>query len=548
MVTLRNAVLFPYAMMPITVGRSSSQEAIRLATESEEGTLFVITQRDPLSEEPEQSELYQVGTLVRIQKIYQQGRRMEVLLTGIGRARLLSIENKTGENERPYAQAEVEVLPPLVDEGQEVDALHRELVEVARSFLELAGQQGQNLMPLTAHLKESIQLAYFATPVVGLDIEKQQEILEANSRSEVLTTTLEALKYELGVLQLRQEIKSNTKDKLDQEQREIILRRQLHSIREELGEDGSEAEEVEAFRKRLDELELTPGIHKELKKAIDRLDRTSPSSPDYHITRSYVELALDLPWNTLSDDDFEIPKAREVLDDDHHGLQEIKSRILEHLAVMKLNPEAKAPILLFVGPPGVGKTSLGQSIAKALNRKFERVALGGLGDEAELRGHRRTYVGAMPGRLITALRRAGTRNPVLMLDEVDKLGRGFRGDPAAALLEVVDPAQNDKFRDNYLDLPFDLSQTTFIMTANSTESIPAPLLDRMEIVRLSGYSEEEKFAIARRYLIPRQLRQAGLPSEKITIEDEALRELIRSYTREAVSALWREPSASWLGS
>ena len=533
MVSLRNAVLFPYAMMPITVGRPSSQEAIRLATDSDQGTLFVVTQKDPLTEEPTQDELYQVGTLVRIQKIYQHGRGMEVLLTGVNRARLVSFDKKTGRDGKEYLEAEVEALPPLTDEGSEVEALHRELIQVARSFLELAGQQGQNLMPLTSHIKEAIQLAYFAAPVVGLSIENQQKILEADSRKEVLEISLELLNYELEVFQLRKQISSNTKEKLDQEQREAILRRQMRSIREELGDDGAEAEEVEQFRERLKELELPTEIHKELKKEVDRLERSSSSSPDYQITRSYIELALDLPWKSLSEDEFDLKGARKILDDDHHGLKEIKERILEHLAVMKMNPDAKAPILLFVGPPGVGKTSLGQSIARAMGRKFERVALGGLSDEAELRGHRRTYVGAMPGRLLTALRRAGTRNPVLMLDEVDKLGRGFRGDPAAALLEVIDPAQNDKFRDNYLDLPFDLSKTTFIMTANSTETIPSPLLDRMEVVRLSGYSEEEKHAIARRYLLPRQLEQSGLPAAEIEVTDGALQELIQSYTREA---------------
>lgn len=533
MVSLRNAVLFPYAMMPITVGRASSQEALRVATDDHEGTLFVVTQKDPLTEEPTAEDLYEVGVLVRIQKIYQHGRGSEVLLTGVSRARLLSFDTRTGEKEKTYLEAEVEVLPPLTDESHEVEALHRELLSVAKDFLELAGQHGQNLVPLTNHLKDPIQLAYFAAPVVGLSIEKQQEILQADSRQSVLTVSLEALRYELEVIQLRRQISSNTREKLDQEQKEAILRRQLRSIREELGEDGGEAEEVEGFRKRLQELELSESVHKELKKEIDRLERTSSSSPDYQITRSYVELALDLPWNELSQDEFDLKGARAVLNADHHGLDEIKERILEHLAVMKLNPQAKAPILLFVGPPGVGKTSLGQSIAKAMGRKFERVALGGLGDEAELRGHRRTYVGAMPGRLLTALRRAGTRNPVLMLDEVDKLGRGFRGDPAAALLEVIDPAQNDKFRDNYLDLPFDLSKTTFVMTANSIETIPAPLLDRMEVVRLSGYSEEEKEAIARRYLLPRQLTESGLDPDTVKVEDEALQELIRSYTREA---------------
>lgn len=534
MVSLRNAVVFPYAMMPIAMGRPASKEAVRLASESPEGTLFVVTQRDPLTEDPSVDDLYEVGTLVRIQKIYQQGQSLEVLLTGIGRAKIRAISKETATpGGQDYLEAEVEVLSPLSDEGPEVDARHRELVDVCRDFLKLAGQQGQNLVPLTTQLKESTRLAYFAAPVVGLSIEKQQEILSANTRAELLTVAVEALKYELEVLQLRQEINSSTKEKLDQDQREAILRRQLHSIREELGEAGSEAEEAESFRQRLDKLELPEKIHKELKKEIDRLERVNPSSPDHQVTRSYVELALDLPWNTLSDKEFDIANARTVLDNDHHGLKEIKERILEHLAVMKLNPTAKAPILLFVGPPGVGKTSLGQSIARAMGREFERVALGGVSDEAELRGHRRTYIGSMPGRFLTALRRAGTRDPVLMLDEVDKLGRGYRGDPAAALLEVIDPAQNDKFRDNYLDLPFDLSKTTFIMTANTTETIPSPLLDRMEIVRLSGYSEEEKAVIARRYLLPRQLKEANLTEEDFSLDEEALEELIRSYTREA---------------
>lgn len=531
MVTLRNAVLFPYTLMPIGVVRPASQEAVAAATAGDD-TMFVVTQRDASLETPDQEDLYQIGTLVRIQKVFQQGRGMEVVLTGIGRARLLTVD-KVETPRGGYLHAEVEVLPPLADETPEGEALHREMVSVAEKFLAMAGRHGQGLLPLTKHLSEPVHLAYLLAVGVGLPLEKCQEILECESRQQVLTTTLEALRYELEVVNLRQQINSNTQEKLDQEQREAILRRQLRAIREELGEAGGEAEEVEEFRRKLDELGLEPEIHKELDRALDRLERSSSSSPDYQITRSYVELALELPWNQVTADQFDLGQARKVLDEDHHGLEEIKERILEHLAVMRLNPDAKAPILLFLGPPGVGKTSLGKSIARAMGREFERVALGGLSDEAELRGHRRTYVGAMPGRLLTALRRAGTRNPVLMLDEVDKLGRGFRGDPAAALLEVVDPAQNDKFRDNYLDLPFDLSKTMFIMTANTLETIPAPLLDRMEVVRLSGYSEEEKFSIATRYLIPRQLEQSGLDPDRVSFQDEAVRELVRGYTREA---------------
>ncbi|MBV9183622.1 MAG: endopeptidase La, partial [Acidobacteria bacterium] len=335
------------------------------------------------------------------------------------------------------------------------------------------------------------------------------------------------------VLELRQKIASTARDEMSKEQREYLLRQQLRAIQQELGEKDADKAEIELIRERYSKIELPEEAKKEFERELARLERLPAGAPDYHVTRTYLEFVLDLPWNKTTEDNLDIAHARHVLDEDHFGLKEIKERILEHLSVLKRNPEAKAPILCLVGAPGVGKTSLGQSVARALGRKFERFSLGGMHDEAELRGHRRTYIGAMAGRLLQAMRRAGALNPVLLLDEVDKLGRDFRGDPAAALLEVLDPEQNKTFRDNYLDMAFDLSKVLFITTANTLDTIPQPLLDRMEILRLSGYSEEEKAQIARRYLIPKQLKATGLGDEQIEFTDEGLTAIIAGYTREA---------------
>ena len=332
---------------------------------------------------------------------------------------------------------------------------------------------------------------------------------------------------------MRQKITSSAQSEMSREQREYLLRQQLRTIQDELGEQNPEQAEVDELRKRLEESQLPDEGAKEIERELGRLERLPTAAPDYQMTRTYVELALELPWNRLTDDVLDLPRARQVLDEDHYDLKEIKQRIVEQLAVLRLNPAAKAPILCFVGPPGVGKTSLGQSIARAIGRKFERTSLGGMHDEAELRGHRRTYIGALPGRIIQAIRRAGVRNPVLMMDEIDKLGRDYRGDPAAALLEILDPAQNNSFRDNYLDLPFDLSKVFFITTANTLDSIPQPLLDRMEILRLAGYTDQEKLEIAKRYLVPRQIRETGLTAEQVALPEAIIERLITRYTREA---------------
>ena len=381
--------------------------------------------------------------------------------------------------------------------------------------------------------EDPTRLVYMLGSVLSLEVEKEQALLEAPTRLDALRLMHTYLSHEVHVLALRNKIVSEAETEISKEQREYMLRQQLRAIQQELGEQGPEQAESELLRDRLAQADLPEEVRKQAERELRRLQKLPPAAPDYHVIRSYLELVVDLPWRKRSPDAIDIARARAVLDDDHYDLKEVKERILEQLGVLKMNPQAKAPILCFAGPPGTGKTSLGQSIARAMGRKFERMSLGGLHDEAELRGHRRTYIGAMPGRIIEAIRRAGVNNPLLMLDEVDKLGQDFRGDPASALLEILDPEQNKNFHDNYLDLPFDLSKVFFITTANTFDTIPRPLLDRMEVLTLSGYSEEEKCEIARRYLIPRQMQDSGLTSAQFTISSEALRKVVECYTREA---------------
>jgi ATP-dependent Lon protease len=420
------------------------------------------------------------------------------------------------------------------DNSPEVEALQGALVEIATRAIQLAQPNApQEVARLLATNDDPLRLAFVLASMFSLDLEKEQQLLECDSRAEALRRMHTHLSHELQVLEIRNKINNDARSEMNKEQREYLLRQQMRAIQQELGEKSGEQSDVDALREQLDKADLPEDVMKEARRELGRLEKLPPGAPDHNVIRTYLEYVLELPWKKSSEATLDISRARQVLDEDHYGLKDVKDRILEHLGVLKMNPNAKAPILCFVGPPGVGKTSLGQSIARSLNRKFERMSLGGLHDEAELRGHRRTYIGAMPGRLIQAMRRAGVNNPVLMLDEIDKLGRDFRGDPAHALLEVLDPEQNKSFRDNYLDLPFDLSKVLFVTTANALDTIPGPLLDRMEILRLSGYSEEEKMQIARRYLIPRQLQEAGLDEAKVEISDETLRKIISGYTREA---------------
>jgi ATP-dependent Lon protease len=526
---LKNTILFPGLLLPLSVGRESSLAAVEAALKTEEKEVILVAQRDPHVDVPQQDDLYTIGTKAVIRKSSRQGEEMlEILVLGTERVVIVKIDS--GE----YLSARFRELPLPEDGGSEVEALRGALLEQAAKSVALAQpQSAAELTRMLAGADDPLRLAYLLASIFSLDVAKEQKLLEAETRVDALRLMHSYLAHELQVLELRQQIASTARDEMSKEQREYLLRQQLRAIQQELGEKDAEKAEAEILRERFDKADLPEEAKKEVERELAKLERLPAQSPDFHVTRTWVEFVLDLPWHQLTEDNLEIGHAREVLDNDHYGLKEIKERILEHLAVLKRNPQAKAPILCLVGPPGVGKTSLGQSIARALGRKFERMSLGGLHDEAELRGHRRTYIGAMAGRLMQAMRRAGAKNPVLMLDEVDKLGRDFRGDPAAALLEVLDPEQNKTFRDNYLDMAFDLSKVLFVTTANTLDTIPQPLLDRMEILRLSGYSEEEKLQIAKTYLIPRQLRETGLTEEQIRFTEEGLKSLIRGYTREA---------------
>ncbi|MBV9611577.1 MAG: endopeptidase La [Acidobacteriaceae bacterium] len=527
---LKNTILFPGLLLPLSVGRPSSLQAVEAALKTEEKEIILVAQRDAQVESPEQDDLYTIGTKAVIRKSSRPNDgMMEILVLGIERVVIVKLEAT-----EPYLSAKYRVFPLPVDGGSEVEALAGALLELAGKAIALAQpQSAAELTRMLAGSEDPLRLAYLLASIFSLDVDREQKLLESETRADALRLMHSYLSHELQVLELRQKIASNAREEMSKEQREYMLRQQLRAIQQELGEKDSDKAEVEMLRERFEKANLPEEAKKEFERELARLERLPAGAPDYHVTRTYLEFVLDLPWNATTEDNLDIAHARQVLDEDHFGLKEIKERILEHLSVLKRNPEAKAPILCFVGAPGVGKTSLGQSIARALGRKFERFSLGGMHDEAELRGHRRTYIGAMAGRLLQAMRRAGALNPVLLLDEVDKLGRDFRGDPAAALLEVLDPEQNKTFRDNYLDLAFDLSKVLFITTANSLDTVPQPLLDRMEILRLSGYSEEEKQQIARRYLIPKQLKATGLTDEQIEFTDDGLRAIIGGYTREA---------------
>jgi ATP-dependent Lon protease len=526
---LKNTVLFPHLFMPLSVGRPNSMAAVEAALASEEKTLVLFAQRDAGNDQPGADDLYAIGTRAIVKKMVRGDNTVEMLVQGVERVALVKIEQA-----EPYLKARVRVLPFPDDGGTEVEALFRSILELGARVLELAQPQAQvDINQLAAQAQDPLRLAYLIGSMLSLDVAKEQALLEASTRADALRLLHGYLSHEVQVLELRHRIASQAQTEMGKEQREYFLRQQMRAIQEELGETSPEKAEIAELRRRLAETDLPDEVRKEAERELGRLERMPPAAPDYQLIRTYLELVTELPWKKSTAEVIDLAKARQVLDEDHYDLEEIKERILEQLAVLKLNPEAKAPILCFVGPPGVGKTSLGQSIARALGRKFEHMSLGGLHDEAELRGHRRTYIGAMPGRLIQAIRRAGVNNPVLMLDEVDKLGRDFRGDPAAALLEILDPAQNFSFRDNYLDLPFDLSRVFFITTANTLDTVPQPLLDRMEIVRLAGYSEEQKVEIAKRYLIPCQLKQTGVTPEQLIIPDETLKRVISRYTREA---------------
>jgi len=529
---LRNTVIFPSGITPLTVGRPLSLAAAEAALATEEKLLGVVAQREDNEAEPTPDNLYKTGTVVVINRMMRSPGAEEVLhliVQGQERFRIVGFTEQT-----PYLKARVEILPePTREKTPEVEALQRNIQVLVQKALSLLPNVPPEIRNIIVQADDAVRLAYFLGSVLDLTTPQEQALLEADTESELLHLMHTYLTREVEVLEIRSKIANQAQEELGKAQRDYILREQMKQIQKELGEGESDQAEAQLLRERIEKAELPDEVRAEAERELKRLERLPAAAPDYHVIRTYLDWILDLPWRKSTEEALDLNNAQGVLDEDHYDLEEIKQRILEHLAVIKLNPKTKAPILCFVGPPGVGKTSLGQSIARAMDRKFERMSLGGMRDEAELRGHRRTYIGAMPGRIIQALRRASVNNPVMMLDEVDKLGMDFRGDPASALLEVLDPAQNFSFRDHYLDLPFDLSKVFFIATANTLSPIPAALRDRMEIIRLSGYTEEEKLHIAKRYLIPRQIKESGLTEEQVHFTDEAVQGIISRYTREA---------------
>ena len=529
---LQNLNVFPETVVPLGVGRPRSVAAVEAALATPEKLLGCITVRPERSDDtdPKSADIYDVGTLVMIKRMERLPEAMRILVQGTERIRVVE-----WKQEDPHLRAVVEVLPePRIVDPEQVEAAKRNVQQMIQEALALLPNVPAEVRIAVLSSVEPVRLAYFLGSILNLGVEEEQKMLEANTADELLRLAHNNLARELEILQLRSKIATEAQTEMDKAQRDYVLRQQMRAIQKELGEDESgEAAEAELLRERLEKAELPEEVRTEAERELKRLERLPPAAPDYHVIRTYLEFILELPWLKSSEDKLELAEARSILDEDHYGLEDVKERILEFLAVIKLRPDTKSPILLFVGPPGVGKTSLGRSIARALGRQFERMSLGGVRDEAELRGHRRTYIGAMPGRIIQSIRRAGVNNPVLMLDEIDKLGNDYRGDPAAALLEILDPQQNNTFRDHYLDLPFDLSRIFFIATANQLGPIPPPLRDRMEMIRLAGYSDREKLEIARRYLIPRQTGENGLNQAQLKIEDSAVELIASRYTREA---------------
>jgi ATP-dependent Lon protease len=529
---LQNTTLFPDTMVPLAVGRPISIAAVEAALASEEKLIACLSVRPDKTSETDAKpvDLFAVGTLVMIKRMERVEDTLHLIVQGTDRIRLLD-----WVQEEPFLRARVQVCPELeVKNKEEVEATKRNVQSLIQQALAYLPQVPPEVRLVVLGADDPARLAYFLGSILSLGVEKEQQMLEANTVDDLMHLSHEFLAREVEIIRLRSKIATEAQTEMDKAQREYILRQQMKAIQKELGEgEGGERAEAEQLRERLTKADLPDEVRKEAERELGRMEKLPAMAPDYHVIRTYVDFILELPWRKSSEDRLDLNEARSVLDEDHFGLEDVKERILEFLAVRKLRPDSKSPILCFVGAPGVGKTSLGRSIARAMGRKFERLSLGGIRDEAELRGHRRTYVGAMPGRIIQEIRRAGVNNPVLMLDEIDKLGADYRGDPAAALLEILDPEQNNSFTDHYLDLPFDLSKVFFIGTANQLGPIPPPLRDRMEVIQLAGYSDREKLQIARKYLAPRQIRENGLTPEQIEITDEAIKLIASRYTREA---------------
>ncbi len=526
---VRETVLFPHAVLPLTVGRESSIQLIESL--GEERTIIVAAQIDPRLDLPKPEDMHTVGTIATVHKVVRMPNQSRFVFTeGVGRVRLLRFVQS-----EPFMVAEVEALEDIEPAASSnSEALVRNVVSQFQQIVSESPTLSDELRTIAANIEEPTRLVDFvASSLPFLTTEDKQQLLEMPGVVERLEQLNKLLAKEIEVQQLRAKIQTEVQDQVQQSQRDYYLREQMKAIQKELGEQDEGQREIDELRKKIDDAGMPEDVKKEAMKELNRLGRMSPMAADYSLTRNYIEWLAVLPWTKSSGTKIDIAKAKEILDEDHYELKKVKERILDYLSVLELKPDMKGPILCFVGPPGVGKTSLGRSIARSLGRKFQRISLGGMHDEAEIRGHRRTYIGALPGQIIQSIRRAETNDPVIMLDEIDKLGRDFRGDPASALLETLDPEQNSTFRDNYLDVPFDLSKVLFICTANMLDPVPEPLLDRMEIIPLQGYSEEEKVHIANRYLVPRQIKANGITAEQIEFPEEAVRQLVRHYTREA---------------
>jgi ATP-dependent Lon protease len=526
---VRDTVLFPHAVLPLTVGRESSVQLINSL--GDDKTIVVVAQREARVDSPQPTDLYTVGTLAVVHKVVKMpNQSLFVFAEGLERVRLTDFAQLS-----PFMRAQVapvpEVIPP---KDSEVEALQRNVLTLFQQIVAGSPTLSDELSTVAMNIEEPGRLVDFiASSLPSLSTADKQDTLETTDVRVRLEKINQHLAKELEVQQLRNKIQSEVQDRVQQTQREYYLREQMKAIQKELGEQDEGARDTEELKQKIESAGMPDDVKKEALKELGRLSRMSPMAADYSVTRNYIEWLAVLPWNKTSGGEIEIPKAKEILDTDHYDLQKVKDRILDYLSVRRLKPNMKGPILCFVGPPGVGKTSLGKSIARALGRKFVRLSLGGVHDEAEIRGHRRTYIGALPGQIIQGIRRAETKDPVFMLDEIDKIGRDFRGDPASALLEALDPEQNSTFRDNYLDVTFDLSKVLFITTANMLDPIAEPLRDRMEIIELQGYTEEEKIHIAFQYLIPRQIEENGITKEQIEFPEDTISYVIRHYTREA---------------
>ena len=542
---LRGLVVFPQTAVPLTIGQTRSIRLVDDVMASDERLIALVTSRDPDLETPKPENLYQVGTVAMVHRMFRApDGTIRLVVQGLARCQLVNFLQ-----EEPYLKAEIQVIPETIEDSLELEAMARNARNQFEHIADMVPSVPRELVSSVVSIEDALQTVYTIANFQRMDLEDAQQLLEIDSTSTKLLKLVGILAREVEVLEMGQKIQNEARSEIDRVQREYFLREQLKAIQKELGEADEQTAEVEEFRTKIDAAGMPEEAEKQARRELDRLSRLPSAAAEYGVIRTYLDWLVSLPWSMTTQDNLDIVHARQVLDQDHFGLEDVKERILEYLAVRKLRHERgdalipededtirrvrEGVILCFVGPPGVGKTSLGRSIAHALGRKFVRISLGGMRDEAEIRGHRRTYIGAMPGRILQALRRVETRNPVFMLDEVDKLVFDFHGDPASALLEVLDPEQNVEFRDHYLEVSFDLSQVMFITTANLQEPIPAPLRDRMETILLSGYTESEKIAIAIGYLIPRQLRENGLRTDEIIFKESGLQKIIRSYTREA---------------